>query len=451
MSLKEALEEHVGKEGFKQIMDSAGSRCLIILEGLDELAAERRQNDLFLCSLLKQHPLLKEAIIIITSRPHACKKLTVNRKIEVIGFSMEQIREYVEKSFSSDPQLVKKFLQQLDEYPHLLSVCYVPICLAMIVDIFSSSKLKMLPISLTELYQQFIVMLLQRELSKDNASQQLSLVAVSGFFEKSLCELFEGIPKQSINLVFSLSKLAYIGIFGKETNASKTKKQKDPKIIFTTEDLIQCGIKVTGHFDGLGLLKYTFTPEMATGTYNFTHLTLQELMCAFYMSNLPIQEQLKLMDKYFDEYPSIFTFLCGITRLSSSEMLQFVISKLKIHNITALKCIYESRLKHFLQPMVLPMALDFSYSTLLHYDCLCISNILSFFPISTLNIMGCYVGNKGAEVLVKYCSNQSSTVSVLKELYLYGNNLTANDGVIHMMKIVKLSKLSIYILMYIFT
>ena len=44
------------------------------------------------------------------------------------------------------------------------------------------------------------------------------------------------------------------------------KKWKDPKIIFTTDDLIQCGIEVNIQFDGIGLLKVTHVHELPTDT-----------------------------------------------------------------------------------------------------------------------------------------------------------------------------------------
>ena len=440
ISLKEAILEHIGRDNYKRMMDSAGSRCLIALEGLDEMAAEHRQTDPFLCSLYRRHPLLHEATIIITSRPHACEKLTVSRKIEVVGFGIEEIKEYIEMSLSNDTELVKNFLQQLADYPHLLSICYVPISLALIVEIFINCTQKMLPLTLTELYQQFIVTLLQRELSKGSINQQSPLIATS-----TICKTphgFAGIPKEAINVVLLLSKLAYNGIFDKEISVSKINKQKDPKIIFTTEDLIQCGIKAKDQFNGFGLLTYVFTPEMATGTYNFIHFTMQELLCAFHISNLSEQEQLHLMEKYFDEYSNIFIFLCGITRLDSTEMFRLVYSKLTSPDVViALRCLFESGRKDFSVPTTSPLVLDLSYNyTLLPYDCLCISYILSCFPISILNLMGCYIGNKGAEFLVQYYSDESITSQTLEDVYLYSNNLDTDNGLRHVMKIVKISK-----------
>ena len=124
-SIKEVMMERIGKETYKQVKKSAGSRCLVILEGLDEMAAERRKNDPFLVRVVKECTLLEEATIMITSRPHACEKIDAGRKVEVVGFGKEEIQEFVEKSFTNDVKCVEEFLQQLKEHPHLESLSYM--------------------------------------------------------------------------------------------------------------------------------------------------------------------------------------------------------------------------------------------------------------------------------------------------------------------------------------
>ena len=144
---------------------------MIILEGLDEMAVDRLQSDPFLLCLIKGCTLLEEAIVIITSRPYSCEGIEAGRRIEVVGFGKDEIREFVEKSFHKDTQSVEEFLKQLDEYPQLHSLCYVPMNLAMIVDIFHCSE-KKLPSTLTELYQLFIVMTLKRQVKKENVAKK---------------------------------------------------------------------------------------------------------------------------------------------------------------------------------------------------------------------------------------------------------------------------------------
>ena len=262
-SLEKVMMEHVGEEEYPKLKKSAGSRCLLILEGLDEVEVNRRQSDVILKRLIEENTLLEKATLLITARPHACEKLVVDRRIEVVGFGDKEIREFVENSFPNDVESVEEFMRQLTEYPQLHSLCYVPLNLVMIIDIFRFSK-KKLPSTLTELYRLFIVMILQREVVKGCIVKKLT---VGDSVEVTLCQMLAGIPKEAVGIVYLLCKLAYYAFFKSYSDREEedkygdayVKRWKDPKIIFTESDLTESGIEVTSEFDGFGLLKATQT------------------------------------------------------------------------------------------------------------------------------------------------------------------------------------------------
>ena len=451
---EEVIVKHIGEENFQQMKKSAGSRCLIILEGFDELAIDRRQSDPFLLCLIKECTVLEEATILITSRPHACEEIDAGRRVEVVGFGNDEIREFVEKCFPQGVQSVQEFLRQLDEYPQLHSLCYIPMNLVMIVDIFQCSE-KKLPSTLTELYQVFIVMTLKRQVKKENVTKKpevCSSVAVraADSVEETLCGMLRGIPKETVGIVLCLSRLAYRGFFDHREDEYGWDKWKEPKIIFTESDLIQCDIEVTSDFDGFGLLKATRTHQLLTdiNTYSFNHLTIQEYFCAVYISLQSQQVQLHLLREHFHEYPNVFTYVCGLTRLVSSEMFQFIYSKLTSPGkswivdrdvITAMRCFNESKQSSGPHQSVSPFTLMMTGNTLLPYDCLCLSNVLSCYPVSQLKMLGCHIGNKGAELLVKHYPNKCTTSQLLEELNLSYNDLTS-EGMEHVMKIVRTSE-----------
>ena len=449
-SLKEVINKEIGKENYQQIKKSAGSRCLIILEGLDEMAADR-QSDPFLLRLIKECNKLEKATILITSRPHACEEIDAGRRVEVVGFGKDEIREFAEKSFPNDAQSVEEFLRQLDEYPQLHSLCYIPMNLVMIVDIFQCSA-KKLPSTLTELYQVFILMILKRQVEKENVTKKPAVcssaaVRAADSVEETLCVMLRGIPKETVGIVLCLSRLAYWGFFDWYSHRGgeySWEKWKEPKIIFTESDLIQCDIEVTSDFDGFGLMKVTHTHQLLTdiNTYSFNHLTIQEYLCAVYISLQSQQEQLRLLREHFCEYPNVFTFVCGLTGLASSEMFQFIYSKLMSGDpdvITAMRCINESKQSSGPHQSVSPFTLEMSDNRLLPYDCVCLSNVLSCYAVSQLEMIGCSIGNKGAELLVKHYPNKNTTSQLLEELDLRDNDLTS-EGMEHVMKIVRTSE-----------
>ena len=458
-SLEEVIIEHIGEENYQQMKKSAGRKCLIILEGLDEMSVDRRHNDPFLLHLIKECIVLEEAIVIITSRPHACENIVAGRRVEVVGFGNNEIRKFVENSFSKEPQCVGEFLWQLDEHPLLHSLCYFPMHLLMVVDIFQYNE-KKLPSTLTELYQLFIVMTLKRQVKKENVVKKplCSSVAVTAAAaaaadsveETTLCVMLRGIPKETVGIVVCLSRLAYRGFFDWycQREDGWEKKWKDPKIIFTESDLKQCDLEVTSDFDGFGLLKGTQTQQLLTdiNTYSFNHLSIQEFLCAVYISLQSQQEQLRLLWEHFDEYPNVFTFVCGLTGLASSEMFQFLYSMLTLPGvfnvpkvIIATSCIHESKQSSIPDQSVSPFTLNMNGRTLLPYNCLCVSSVLSCYPVSQLEMIGCSIGNKGAELLVKHYPIKNTSGQLLEELYLNGNDLTS-EGIVHVMKIVRTSE-----------
>ena len=449
-SLEEVVMRNIGEDNYQQLKKTAGSRCLIILEGFDEITINRRQNDSFLLYLIKDCTLLEKATILITSRPHACEEIDAGRRIEVVGFGNDQIKEFAEKSFPND---VERFIQQLHEYPQLHSLCYIPMNLVMLVDIFHCSK-KKLPSTLTELYRLFIVMTLNRQIKKDNVTKKpaaCSSVAVraADSAEETLCAMLSGIPKESVGIVKCLSKLAYRGFFDWYCQDEDDQEgRKEPRIIFTELDLVQCNIEVTSDFDGFGLLKATPTHEVPIdiNTYSFNHLTIQEFLCAVYFSLQSQQEQLLILREHFHEYPYVSTFVFGLTGLASNEMFQFIYSKLTLPGesyagdpdvITAMRCINESKQSGGPHHSVSPFTLNVAFNDLSPYECVCVSHVLSCYPVLALKMNLCLIGNEGAELLVKHYSNFAGLP--LEELIVSSNDLTSK-GMEHVIKIIETSE-----------
>ena len=91
-SIEEVVLRHVGEDkAYKEIKKSRGERCLIILEGLDEIAMDRQKTDDFFVRVITEGTLLEKATILITSRPHAFKDVQVGRTMEIIGFGHAEV------------------------------------------------------------------------------------------------------------------------------------------------------------------------------------------------------------------------------------------------------------------------------------------------------------------------------------------------------------------------
>lgn len=439
--LEEVVKRYIGEQAYLELKDSQGDKCLIILEGLDEMSVECRQNDPLLVELVEDVTAeFVKARVLVTSRPNACQEFKANRTIEIIGLGEKEIMEFVQSSFPGDTESIEAFSKQLDEYPQLYSLCYIPMSLVMIVRI-SKYNQQTLPSTLTELYRLFIVMTLIREEKKNLTTKHFVSVATPvNADEKILCEVFTNIPSGEIQTILALCKLAYCSFFEWHTITEQRFgfiNQKEPKIIFTELDLFQSKLNITDNFDGYGLLQVE-TMYHLTGdhvTYNFLHLTVQEFLCAVYMLTLSQERQYYLFQQHFHIYPNLIILYCGLTRL---DFHQVVYSKLTSPSstVTAVKCLYEGQWNPHTAIHILTssFALDMNDVTLLPYECHCVSYVCCHYAVTHLNMEWCYIGDKNAAILVWWCLNKSKTTK-LQELKLYRNKLTS-EGIKYVMKVV---------------
>ena len=412
-----------------------GEKCLIILEGLDETSTDKQEENFF-CDLMDCN-IFEKATILLTSRPHACTKLEVHREIEVIGFGNTEIEEFVKESLG-DSEEFKKFQHQFKEHSYLSSLCYVPLSLVMIISIFRFLK-SVLPSTLTKLYQQFIAMILLRPCRIDKFTYETA--AVSSSIEKKVHKMLNDIPSEAVTTVCVLCELAYHAFFGWCSGRESYKswgKKGDPKIIFTVEDLKQCGFQITDDFDGLGLLKATYINELLydTCTYNFVHLSIQECLCAVYIATLSEDEQLQIYKKHQHHraYQNIFAFYCGLTQLSCKEVLEEVFIDLTEHDhcVAARRFIYESQNSEPPQsafPFTFYNSMIFSPD-----DILCISYVLSHYPVTKLNMELNMQHDHLDDDQVELLANHYKGNKALRTVDLSGNALTSK-GIKHVMKI----------------
>ena len=441
-TLQQVMIDAVGSEAaYDELLTKChGNRCLIILEGLDEISAHWQQNDTMFCQLVKTTTFLSHANILVTSRPHACINLYEDiknhtRTIEIVGFDKPQIQEYAELYFHSS-NAAETFMKQINNDAHISSFCYVPLCLDMVLERFKCNN-ETLYTTLTELYQSFII-------SKAYKGKSTSLGTVLENDKqciKNLASVLGDVPdvpsKEALETMFLLSKLAYKSFFEwSKPDFDCFTYAKDPKIIYTKKDLDHCNITNSGN-DACSLLKATNT-LFATGNtavYTFNHLSVQEYFCALYISLLPEDQQLQLLKHHITDYPHMWPFYAGITRLRSPDVLQYMQQlfleynqstktfppdRMIIHKtVIVMNSVYEAQLlSDFWKYEALSLCLP--YYHLRPYDCISISYFMSIVPITHLLLQCCRIGDREAEMLARWKNLKLS----LKVLNLNVNNIT---------------------------
>ena len=434
-TLQQAMIEAVGSEtAYDELLTkSHGERCLIILEGLDEISADWQQNDKMFCQLVKDTVVLSHANILVTSRPHACIDLYKDikgyaRKIEIVGFDKIQIKERA-KLYFHNLNTAEKFMEQINSDPHISSLCYVPLCLNMVLDCFKYNN-ETLHTTLTELYQSFIM---SKVVDHKKAVPLGTVLECDKQCLRNLATVLSDGPNNlseiALQIIFLLSKLAYKSYF-QWYETKESYRKMNPKIVYTNKDLTQCNI-TNSESDACGLLKATNT-LFATGNtavYSFNHLSVQEYFCALYISLLPEDQQLQLLKDHITDYPHMWPFFAGITKLESCNVLDYLLQNAELENnnnrlsnptIVVLNSIYEAQLSQCVCQKYKKTFLTIpAYVGVRPYDCMSISYFMSVASVVHLSLHFCMIGDRGAKMLAR-CIN---LLPSLKLLDLSGNNI----------------------------
>ena len=276
----------------REVSANHGRGILFILDGFDELPKPLQQKG-FLLDLIKGK-VLPESIVLVTSKPSvtgelltSCRPL-IQKHVEVLGFTQDSVVAYAASIFSSEPEKLEKFKAYISasNNPAINSLMYVPLNAAIIVEIYRNCKSdNLLPHTLTELYTQLCLTILNRHLKIQNLSVS---------FEK-----FEDLPPDLYQHFLHLSKVAFEGF-------------KNEKVIFYTVPLY------LNHF---GFLDSVSTLYGGGGvSYNFLHLTIQEFFAAYYISHLG-SSGLEVFQQYgkAQRWNIVWRFVAGLTKFKHYE------------------------------------------------------------------------------------------------------------------------------------
>ena len=283
------LFESEDKEALaKDVSDSQGRAILFILDGFDELPKQLQQKG-FLLNLIKGR-VLPKSTVLVTSRPSATGELLtscrpqIQKHVEVLGFTQQSVQAYASSIFSSEPENLECFIAYISasNNPAINSLMYVPLNAAIVVEIFRDCKSnKLLPHTLTELYTQLCLTILNRYLKIH--------------YPSVIAEKFEDLPPDLYQQFLHLSEMAFEGV-----------KNEGVIMHAIPSDLT--------HF-GFGFLDAV--PALYGGggvSYNFLHLTVQEFFAAYHISNLS-RSGLEVFQKHGKQrWNMVWRFVAGLTK-----------------------------------------------------------------------------------------------------------------------------------------
>ena len=318
--------EGEGKKSLvEKVSESQGNGVLFILDGFDELP-KTLQKEGFLLDLIKKS-ILPASTVLVTSRPSATAELLtscrpqIQKHIEILGFTQESVETYALSIFSSEPDTLEKFKAYISasKNPAINSLMYVPLNAAIIVEIYRNcTSERFLPHTLTELYTQLCLTLLNRYLKIHHPSV-------------NRVGKFEDLPADLYQQFLHLSQVAYNGI-------------KREEVIFHTS-LPSLGFldAVSALYGGGGV------------SYNFLHLTVQEFFAAYHISYLGSSGREVFKQHCRDKrWNVVLRFVAGLTKfkpyegyLTSAFPNEFIYSR----NIEVffIQCLFEAQTIHHLK------------------------------------------------------------------------------------------------------
>ena len=271
----------------KEVLKVQGKGILFILDGFDELPKALQQKG-FLLNIIKGL-VLPASTVLVTSRPSATAELLTiwhpQKRVEILGFTQESVEAYAHSIFSFNPAKLEKFLAyiSISNNPAINSLMYVPLNAAIIVQIcqdsFYRSSSVTLPHTLTELYTQLCLTLLRRYVKADDIST---------------ADKLQDLPLPLHKHFLQLCKIAFEGI-------------KNEEVIFhgVPQDLVQFGfLDSVSALYGAGRV-----------SYNFLHLTIQEFLAAYHISQL-CGDGLEVFEQYGGEkrWNVVWRFVAGLTK-----------------------------------------------------------------------------------------------------------------------------------------
>ena len=278
----------------KEVINSDGKGVLFILDGFDELPSSLRCDGLLINIITGRD--LPKSTVIVTSRPSATadflssSDLQVQKHVEILGFTQECVEKYASSVFSSEPEMLSDFITYIlaSSSPAINSLMYIPLNAAIVVDMYRNSRRtgRPIPKTLTQLYTRLCLITLQRYL-KDQ-SDHISL------------NKFTDLPEEYLHHFLKLSEVAFEGF-------------KENEVIFYSDalpgDLV--------HFGFLDPVPSFYIEGGAS--HNFLHLTFQEFLTAYYISQLPHHDGEEVFKQYCSDkrWNVVWRFVAGLTGLGS--------------------------------------------------------------------------------------------------------------------------------------
>ena len=450
-----------------------GLKFLLILDGWDEAPACLRappdpkhpHDNSFLGKLLRS--VSSNTTILITSRPDSSVDLHNKsnvKRVEILGFTKESIHNYFREALST--QLSSKILEDecrnikdhLAKYPAIESSCYIPLNAAILTLLYLQRN-RTLPTTHFEMFYQLILLFIAREVNTRQPERTLrtisSLDALPRDLKKQLKHIsilaYEGVIKNKI--VFTQDELSSI----------LPRSSWDTIRNFLSRILPTAATPVQQDLPAMGVLQRVQWAGTSSKTisYNFIHLSIQEMLAAYRIYQMRDGQQVRVFRNVLTFQPrlaAVLQFYAGFTKLTNDEVRALVteshvigIWSSKHFLLTYIKCFFEAQIYDYIFYRRIIMTLkenklDLSNVTLSPLDCMSVGYFLVFLLAGRsnkelkVNLSNCGIDDYSFGLMMKEVSPSRSlskpaeacpdALHGVTELDISGNKI-GDNGIAH--------------------
>ena len=391
-----------------------GRGVLWVLDGFDELPSNLREKSLLRdIIILPKISAISLSSVIVTSRPISSGDLCelVSSRIEVLGFTREEQRQYFSVCLKGDTKAVDTLTERLSEKPGIEGSCYLPLNASIVAHLYLSDG--SVPNTVYGMFSSFVQHFLSRYLCERLGKTR----------EEARLRSLDNMPSELRGPFNELCTLAFKG----------TSKNK---VTLSESDLE--AVNHSAVIREVGLLQST--PSIISNGkvvyYNFAHLSVQEVLTSVYISRLPASEQISTFDRLFGDsrFGPVLQYYAAITKLRTSrpwlsklpswlcpvpagvlDLVRRIIKRVKKYGgkpllVSLLHCLYEAQDPSLCQFVAerLGGSLDLSNTLLTPVDCLAIGYFLSSITVTAgynkvfrVNLSYCSLGDAGTKSLMR--------------------------------------------------
>ena len=421
-----------------EIVACRGRKVLFVIDGWDEGGSSLPETSAI--RRLIQSELCCESSVIVTSRPIASGDLQplASSRIEIVGFTPAELRQYFSDCLEGDCRAVDKLMERIQEHPEVEGSCCLPLNAAIIVHLFLSEG-QTIPSTQYGIFSAVVLNCILRHLKqRTEEGRQIRCM-------ESICSLPETIREPFENVC----KLAYHGVM-------------EDKIVFSVDDFSAVGIPTSVPLLGLLQAVDSFVSTGRRVSFNFIHLSIQELLTAFSISRLPPSQQISVFQELFGKprFRAVFQFYSAITQLQNPGIRSIVtkiIQKGKDSRsqrpllVSLLNCLFEPQDLSLCQFVAeqLKGSLDLRWTALTPLDCLSVGYFLSCVCVTTrgefrVDLRDCSIDDHKCRFLTRClcrCPVPNSTATGWLHIRLQTNdigvqhiaNVLQNTSMVHML------------------